>query len=410
MAKLSLVSYQLDLRSYEIRRSDGVKVKLERQPMELLILLYENKGQLVTREQVAAKLWPGVSVDTEPAINNAIRKIRTALHDSPERPAHIETVVGKGYRFIGDLDVVGATDSPRASALPAPEEDLPPPKPSVKNRRNLTMVLAFAVAVAGIAGWALWRSSRTQSNGPIRSLAVLPLQNLSGDPAQDYFAEGITDELTTNLAKIGSLRVISRTSTMQYKAHGTSMSQIVKDLNVDAVIEGSVVRAGNKVRITAQLIDARHDSHLWAESYDRDLRSVLDLEIEVARTIADRIKITITPEERLRLFATQTVNPEAHELYLKGTFYNNKWTKEGFEQGIKYFNQALQKEPRNARAYAGLAVAYGGLGISGDITGYTRQKAASLKALEMDDTLAEAHNTLPWAKLTYNWDPATPHP
>ncbi len=407
MAKLSLVSYQLDLRSYELRRSDGVKVKLERQPMELLILLSENKGQLVTREQVAAKLWPGVSVDTEPAINNAIRKIRTALHDSPERPAHIETVVGKGYRFIGDLDVVGATDSPMASPLPAPVEDVPPPKAAVKNRRNLTMVLAFAVAVAGIAGWALWRSSRTQSNGPIRSLAVLPLQNLSGDPAQDYFAEGITDELTTNLAKIGSLRVISRTSTMQYKAHGTPMSQIVKDLNVDAVIEGSVVRAGNKVRITAQLIDARNDSHLWAQSYERDLGDILDLQRTVALEIASRVKAKVSPEDRRAWPARQTVNPEAYEAYLRG---RNEMEKQGgaaSRAAARFFQRAIDLDPLYAAAYAGLAESVSNMSTSAVVApmdAFPRAEAAARRALELDNSLGEAHAALGIAKHHFHWD------
>jgi tetratricopeptide (TPR) repeat protein len=216
----------------------------------------------------------------------------------------------------------------------------------------------------------------------------------------------MTEQLTTDLGQIGALRVISRTSAMHYKGTSKTLREIARELHVDAVVEGSVERSGDRVQITAQLIEAPTDRHLWARSYQRDLRNVLDLQSEVARTIADRIKITVTPEERLRLSATQTVNPEAHELYLKGTFYNNKWTKEGFERGIEYFNQALQKEPRNARAYAELAVAYGGLGIYGDIAAYPKQKASALKALEIDNTLAEAHNTLAWAKFTYDWDAA----
>jgi Tfp pilus assembly protein PilF len=200
------------------------------------------------------------------------------------------------------------------------------------------------------------------------------------------------------------LRVISHTSVNHFKGTKKPIHEIAAELQVDAVIEGSVEREADRVRITANLVQAFPEKHLWAESYDRDLRSILDLESEVARTIADQIKITVTPEERQRIAVSQTVDPEAHQLYLKGAFYNNKWTKEGFERGIDYFNRALEKDPRNARAYAELAVAYGGLGIYGDIKGYPKQKAASLKALEIDDTLGDAHTTLAWAKFTFDWD------
>jgi len=202
------------------------------------------------------------------------------------------------------------------------------------------------------------------------------------------------------------LRVISHTSVNHFKGTKKPVHEIATELQVDAVIEGSVEREADRVRISANLVQAFPEKHLWAETYDRDLRSILDLESEVARTIAHQIKITVTPEERQRLAVSQTVDPEAHELYLKGAFYNNKWTKEGFERGIEYFNRALEKDPRNARAYAELAVAYGGLGIYGDIKGYPRQKAASLKALEIDNTLGDAHTTLAWAKFTLDWDVA----
>ncbi|MBZ5625243.1 MAG: winged helix-turn-helix domain-containing protein [Acidobacteriia bacterium] len=246
MTKPSTGLYQLDLDRYELRRGDGVKVKLERQPMEMLIFLVERRGRLVTREELIARLWgDGVAVETEPAINNAVRKIRTALRDSPEKPTHLETVVGKGYRFIGDLEVVGA-------AVQAE-----PPPPSRTRRLPAAARLPLALAALLAAGLALWLGWGRFTRGPIRSIAVLPLQNLSGDPGQGYFADGLTDELTTNLARIGSLRVISRTSTLRYTDHRKSMGQIARELSVDAVIEGSVVRSGNRVRVTAQLIDGR---------------------------------------------------------------------------------------------------------------------------------------------------------
>jgi len=269
-------------------------------------------------------------------------------------------------------------------------------------------VLAAGLVVLAVLNVGGLRDRLRGANGPprIHAIAVLPLENVSGEPSQEYFADGMTEELVTELGKVGALRVISHTSVNQFKGTKKPLQEIARELQVDAIVEGTVAREANRVRVTANLIQAFPEKHVWAESYERDLRNVLDLQGEIARTIADRIKVTVTPEERLHLSVTHSVNPEAYELYLKGTFYNNKWTKDGFQRGIEYFNQALQKEPGNARAYAGLAVAYGGLGIYGDITGYPHQKAASLKALQIDDTLAEAHNTLAWAKFTYDWDTA----
>lgn len=216
----------------------------------------------------------------------------------------------------------------------------------------------------------------------------------------------MTEELVTELGKVGALRVISHTSVNRFKGTKTALPEIARELQVDALVEGVVSREGNRVRVTANLVQANPEKHLWAESYDRDLRNVLDLQSEIARTVADQIKITVTPEERQRLTAAQPVDPEAHELLLKGNFFINKWTKAGFERAIEYFDQSRQKEPRNARAYAGLAIAYAGLGISDPIA-FPREKTAALKALEIDDTLAEAHNALAWANFTYDWDPAS---
>src|SRR5713226_1048481 len=257
-------------------------------------------------------------------------------------------------------------------------------------------VLAAGLVVLAVLNVGGLRDRLRGANGPprIHALAVLPLKNLSGDVNQEYFADGLTEELVTELGKVAALRVISHTSVNRFKGTKKPLQEIARELQVDAVVEGTVAREANRVRVTANLIQAFPERHLWAESYDRDLRNVLDLQSEIARTIADQIKITVTPEEKLRLTTGQPVDPEVHELYLRGTFHNNKWTKEGFERGIRYFEQALQKEPRNARAYAGLAVAYGGLGIYGDIAAYPKGKVSALKAPEIDSTLPEAHTTL----------------
>ena len=306
------------------------------------------------------------------------------------------------YAFKPDIDAWWNNGKPRIDQQ----------EQAASRRRPLAWIfsgmLAVGLVVLAVLNVGGLRDRLRGANGPprIHAIAVLPLENVSGEPSQEYFADGMTEELVTELGKVGALRVISHTSVNQFKGTKKPLQEIARELQVDAIVEGTVAREANRVRVTANLIQAFPEKHVWAESYERDLRNVLDLQGEIARTIADRIKVTVTPEERLHLSVTHSVNPEAYELYLKGTFYNNKWTKDGFQRGIEYFNQALQKEPGNARAYAGLAVAYGGLGISGDITGYPHQKAASLKALQIDDTLAEAHNTLAWAKFTYDWDTA----
>src|SRR6266849_689176 len=400
--------FELDPAQFELRRA-GHRIHLERKPLEVLILLAEKQGQLVAREEIIERVWgKDFFFDAERGVNNIVRKIRAALHDDPERPRFVETVVGKGYRFIGPVEVSAKPAEQVPTQESARAQPLPPQGRKAVSRLTLAVAASLALGLLVWLGVATLRPHRSAAldAASIRSIAVLPFTNLSGDPNQEYFADGMTEELVTEMGKLGALRVISHTSVNRFKATKTPLQEIARELQVDAVLEGTVAREGNRVRVTANLIQAFPERHLWAERYDRDLRTVLDLQSEIARTIADRIKITVTPDERLRLSPTQTVNPEAHELYLKGTFYNNKWTKEGFERGIEYFNQALQKEPRNARAYAGLAVAYGGLGIYGDITGYPQQKTAALKALQIDDTLAEAHNTLAWAKFTYDWDTA----
>jgi TolB-like protein/DNA-binding winged helix-turn-helix (wHTH) protein len=431
--KIRFGSFEVDLGSGELRKH-GLKIKLQDQPFQVLVLLLGRSGAMVTREELRQRLWPAQAfVDFDVGLNTAIKRLRDALGDSAVTPRFVETLPRRGYRFIAATEEVpGSPVGRNAVETPAPGnaevEGLSHPTESVAATSNVVQPKIergwikttrwsywFALGTAAVLlplflglnlrGLRDRLLGRTDA-GRIRSLAVLPLDNLSGDPSQEYFVDGMTDALITNLSKIGALRVISHTSVNHFKGTKKPLQEIAVELQVDAVIEGSVEREADRVRITANLVQAFPEKHLWAESYDRELRSILDLESEVARTIADQIKITVTPEERRRLAVSQTVDPEAHELYLKGAFYNNKWTKEGFEKGIEYFNRALERDPRNARAYAELAVAYGGLGIYGDMEGYPRQKAASLKALEIDDTVGDAHTTLAWAKFTLDWDVA----
>ena len=403
-------TYQLDLKRYELRRADGTTVKLERQPMELLIFLSERYGQLVMREEIAAKLWPdGVFVDTERGINNAIRKIRTALHDSPDDPTQLQTVVGKGYRFIGHLGVAGGKADLHQDKSPDVSATAILRSQSGTNSKSRRRVISAGIAVAIVilaVGLAVWRSRAAASRSTIRSLAVLPLENLSGDPSQEYFADGMTDALITELAQFSALRVISRTSAMHYKGSHQPLPEIAKELNVDAVVEGSVSRSGNRVRITAQLLEARSDRHLWAKAYDRDVSEIASLQQDVADSIVSEVQPRLGPQGSASVTRKRQVNPEAYDDYLRGLYFWHKFTESGMRQAQKYFEKSVQKDPSYALGYAWLANTYGQLS---DFVGphkdfMLKSKETSQKALQLDDSVADAHGALGWVKWTYEWD------
>jgi TolB-like protein/DNA-binding winged helix-turn-helix (wHTH) protein/Tfp pilus assembly protein PilF len=391
---------EVDLGRYELRRQ-GRMVKLEKIPMELLILLVSRRGELVTRDEIIARLWgKDVFVDTEQGINTAIRKIRQALRDDPEQPRFVQTVVGKGYRLLAPVTVVElATEGPPGPAAPAE-----------RWRRWWIGAVATAalLAVLVAVGPSSWRG-RLFGRGerPIRSVAVLPLENLSGNPAEDYFADGMTDALITDLAKVRALRVISRTSVMPYKTTRKPLPEIARELNVDAVVEGAVVRSGDHVRITAQLIYVPTDRHLWAEEYDRNLRDVISLQNEVAAAIAREVRVTLTPEEQAGLARRPPVNLAAYEAYLKGRYYWNQRTEAGLRKGIEFFEQAIEFDPTSALAYSGLADCFTGLGYLSNLApkdAFPQAKEAATRALELDATLAEPHASLAYARLYYDWD------
>ena len=385
---------------YELRRQGRI-VKLEHIPMELLLLLVNRRGELVTREEIIARLWgKDVFVDTEQGINTAIRKIRQALRDDPEQPRFVETVVGKGYRFVAPVTIVEpANETPPGRAVPAK-----------RGRRWWIGAVATAALLAVLV--AVWPSSwrgRLFGRGerPIRSVAVLPLENLSGNPAEDYFADGMTEALITNLGKIRALRVISRTSVMPYKRTRKPLLEIARELNVDAVVEGAVARSGNHVRITAQLIYVPTDRHLWAEEYDRDVGDILSLQNEVAAAIAREVRVTLTPEEQAGLASGPPVNLAAYEAYLKGRYYWNQRTEAGLRKGIEFFQQAIELDPTNALAYSGLADCYTGLGYLSYLApkdAFPQARAAAERALALDSTLAEPHASLAYVRLYYDWN------
>jgi TolB-like protein/Flp pilus assembly protein TadD len=343
-------SFELDLRAGELRKQ-GIKIKLQEQPLQVLAMLLERPGQVVTRKELQNRLWPSDTfVDFDLSLNKAINKLREALGDSADSPRFIETLARRGYRFIGNL-----------AATPV----------------------------------------------RIESLAVLPLENLSRDPEQEYFAEGMTEALITSLAKISALRVTSRTTVMRYKQTDQSLPQIARDLNVDAVVEGTVQRSGERICISAQLIQASSDTHLWAGSYAKDLRDVLALQSEVACAIAKEVQVKLTPHEQLQLARSRQVDPKAYEAYLKGRHHWNKRNLEGLTRGAEYFQKAIESDPTYAAAYAGLADSASRLGFWADVPpaeGCARGKAAALKAIEMDNTLAEAYAALWYASLHYDFD------
>jgi TolB-like protein/DNA-binding winged helix-turn-helix (wHTH) protein len=409
--------FKLDPHACELRKGDTL-LHLAPQPCKVLAFLASHPRKVFTRQEIQQEIWSGDTfVDFDQGLNAAIRQIRAALCDDAETPRYIETLPRRGYRFIAQVEEQFA---PAASApLVASMEPatLSPPtvlRPSLFRRR-----LAFwvGIALAVVAVVLVWRMDRIPGTTPslrIQSLAVLPLENLSHDAEQEYFADGMTDELITDLAKIHALRVISRNSMMQYKGKHKPTPQIARELNVDALVEGTVMRSGDHVRVTAQLIEAPDDRHLWAETYERDLGDILSLQDEVARAIATEVKVTLTSQEQMRLASTRPVNAEAHEAYLRGLYELHGMTAEAtktpksqsFAKAIGYFQQALAHDPNDALAYSGLADAYSSLSTEyrAPLEVMPRAKAAAVKAIELDDTLAEAHASLGHVSLIFDWD------
>jgi TolB-like protein/DNA-binding winged helix-turn-helix (wHTH) protein/Flp pilus assembly protein TadD len=397
--------------------------------MKLLEILLERPGEVVSREELRGRVWTNESFgDFDQALNIAIAKLRSALEDSAENPRFIETLPKRGYRFIADVSVVNADLHPKKLASPAgelpgsqeekiwaghePQRDglttvTVAPKRRLRPTGRVIFALALVLSLSVLAAWLF----RPRGHAPIgiRSLAVLPLENLSGDASQGYFADGMTDELITDLSQISALRVISRTSAMVYKGARKPLPQIARELNVDAVVEGTVLRSGDKVRITAQLIDASTDKHLWSQSYEGELRDTLALQNRVAGAIADQIRINLTPQEQAALKNVKVVNPEAYEAYLKGRYFWNKRTAEGLKVALAYFNQVIDEDPKYAQAYSGLADTYALLGdwqyaVMTPKEAFPKAKAAAIKALELDSTLGEAHNSLAFILDGFDWD------
>lgn len=436
-------AFEINTSEGELRKK-GVKLRLQGQPLRLLALLAERSGELVTREELRATLWAeNTFVDFDHSLNNCIARIREVLDDSADSPRFIETVPRRGYRFVSPVEDVSDHLAPAALEQATPSEPadgtarqrptlarrgyrftaqiggrvaLPAAQPLTQAPRSLRRpyLLGFASLAIGILAligaliWARNFRGRIGTRGQaIASLAVLPLENLSHDPAEEYFSDGMTDALITQLARIGALRVISRTSAMRYKGTHKGLQEIATELNVDGVIEGSVMRSGNRVRIVVQLLRARTDQHVWAETYERELNDVLRLQSEVAMAVAQHVRVQITKPQLGRLRSASSVDPEAYETYLKGRFYEPMGTQTSIKQAQAYFEVAIREDPAFALAYVGLADCYLELGDYRWLPpqeAYRRGSEAIHKALQLEEGFGEAHSTLGFLDWLYGWD------
>jgi len=399
-------TFELDLRTGELRKR-GVKLRLQGQPLDLLGILLQSAGNLVTREELRSQLWQADTfVDFDHGLHNAIARLREVLGDSAETPRYIETLPRRGYRFIAPVEAIEEVRAPLRLAetnketREAARGGAVPVATRTKWRAGVLLSILCSCCAIVFGAWVAWPRVYAKKAVPaMRSIAVLPLGNLSGDAAQEYFADGMTEELITELSRIHALKVISRTSVMEYKGTKKHLPQIARELGVDGIVEGSVRREGDQVRITVQLLDGPNDRHLWSEDYQRELRGVLSMQREMAQAIAQQIRIKLTPEQQARLSSGRSVNPEAYDSYLRGRFYlTTQYSKPRPLGAAKnYFEESIRKDAGFAPAYAELANSYIFLTafhhLSPDI-GYKSAKEMLSKARELDDGVSEAHTAL----------------
>jgi TolB-like protein/DNA-binding winged helix-turn-helix (wHTH) protein/Tfp pilus assembly protein PilF len=401
-------------------RKHGMRLKLQERPFQLLVCLLERPGEIISRDELRQRLWPdGTFVDFDHNISSAINKLRTVLNDSASSPRFIETVGSRGYRFLADVKRISF--DPSAASQPTKQQlpEVPivaativsPPKGRWKVVAGITLILAVLVA-----GYFQWVRKTSISSAPVARVmvAVLPFQNLTGDPGQDYFSDGLTEEMIAELTRLNQvhLGVIARTSVMFYKQSPKPLDQIGRELGVQYVMEGSVRRDSSRVRITAELIQVKDQSHLWAREYDRELNNSLALQSEIAQEIGDEIQISLGGNNGVKAAnhpgpTHSTASYEAYDLYLKGRYFWNKRTTAGFLQAASYFQQAIAKDPGYASAYAGLADTFGLMSTWYAVPQQEfmpKAKAAALQALALDDSLAEAHASLALVAENYDYD------
>jgi TolB-like protein/DNA-binding winged helix-turn-helix (wHTH) protein/Tfp pilus assembly protein PilF len=420
---LKFGEFELDPTAYELRRL-GQPVRLERIPMELLLLLVSRRGELVTRAEIVDKLWGSeVFIDTNTAVNIAVSKARQALRDDPDNPRYLLTISGKGYRFIGLLEQpppARPAESPQVQPSPSAQVLIAPPEPAEtielpSRPRRRWLLLAFAGGVVAVAVFLLWPRFRLTPPAASKKtmLVVLPFENLSGDPGQEYIADGMTEEMITQLGSLEPHRlgVIARTSSMQYKTSKQNAAQIARELGVSYLLEGSIRRSGDQIRVSAQLIQASDQTHVWAEDYDRDLSNLLEVESDIAVAIAGHIQLALPPQTLERISAKHPVNAEAQVAYLLGLQALNQRTREGFTNAIAEFQRAITIDPNYALPYAGLARSYALSPIMGGAKlaeVMPKARAAASRAIALDSALADAHAVLAMVAghYDYDWDTA----
>jgi TolB-like protein/DNA-binding winged helix-turn-helix (wHTH) protein len=388
--------FDLDSGRFELCRN-GHPLRIERIPMELLILLVSRNGQLVARQEIVESLWgPGVHLDSEQGINTAIRKLRQILRDDSENPKFIQTVVGKGYRFVAGITEQreAQVQQVEASAVNAP----------IQKRMLWIGALAGGLALAAIGSWLYLRSG----SDPV-SIAVLPFENLTGSPDQQYLADGMTEETISLLGSLSParLRVVARTSVMQYLGTRKPVSQIGHELGVDLVVESSLREESGQVRITAQLIRVRDQMHLWAHNYEGDLNSALAMQKGVALAIAEDLQLRLTPDQQARMAPARRIDSDAYNAYLRGRYFWNLRDETGLDKASQYFREAIDRAPDYGAAYAGLAdaqslLAYGN--YRAPTEAFSKARVAAEKALELDPMAAEPHASMGYIKLYYDWD------
>jgi TolB-like protein/DNA-binding winged helix-turn-helix (wHTH) protein/thioredoxin-like negative regulator of GroEL len=416
--RIAFDRFEVDLRSGELLKN-GRRLRLQPQPFQLLALLLEHPAEVVTREEICRKLWQADTfVDFDHSLGTAIGKIREALGDSPDSPRFVETLPRRGYRFIGKIQAnatppsasnAAPSDADGASAVQRVDKGIEsssiPSVPQSSQRRNLRFVLVLAASLAVLLAAAVFVRRFVDARAAvraasIRSIAVLPLENLSGNPAQEYFTDGMTDELITELARTKGLRVISKTSVMQYKGVHRPLKEIARELGVDGILEGSVLNDGSQVRVTVQLVHAPSDTHVWAKSYIRDSRDLLVLQQELAENVAKEVNSAALPAK----VSSRGISPEAHDAYLRGRY---DWFAGNYETARESFEKAIQLQPDYSAAYAGLAEYYTGAAVSGVLVpkdALPRGDAAAQKALQLDDSAEEAHNAMAGTYLFYRWN------
>src|SRR5262245_25444738 len=403
---------------------DGEIVTLTAKVFDILLVFVRNSGCTLDKEEVMRQVWSDQFVE-EGNLTRNVSTLRKVLGENQENHRYIVTIPGRGYRFVAEVREVavenGDSNSQAAAAARVAEAVSDSPqatgiaqmrtgsgnKAHIALALRISVLVLIALATAAVVYALFIREKRPSSHPAITSLVVLPLENLSGDPSQEYFADGMTDALIGDLAKIGALRVISRTSAMHYKgAKKSLLPEIAVELKVDAMVEGTVQRSGDRLLIRAQLIHAATDQHLWAENYERDVRDVLKTQSEVAQAIAREIKVVVTPQEQARMANIRQVKPEALEAYLQARYVWNKRTPETLKKAVDHFERAINLDPNFAPAYAGLADSYSMLSDYAELPpseAYPRAKNAAIKALALDNELAEAHTSLAWITAAYEW-------